>query len=287
MSRKHDQEIDSLDSCTDHCRIVYLLASCIFPFDIAHSLEFALFRTYAVPRISALLRSTGELTERTRKRYDDTDLLLSELIEYGYDSPRGKAAIANINHQHAKYPIRNDDALYVLSTFVFEPVRWLERFGHRPMTKKERLAWFHFWRAIGLRMNLQDLPAEYAKFEMFNRTYEAERFRFAQCNREVARKTTDLLLGFMLPTPLFSVGRPMIYALLDRPLRKALGIADQPAWVCWALPQLLRIRARVANSLPVHPKTPVLRTKMRRPTYPNGYAIEQLGSESKKTGEET
>ena len=57
--------------------MTFLIATCAFPFDVARSLELALFRTYAVPRISALLRSTGELTERTRKRYDDTDLLLS------------------------------------------------------------------------------------------------------------------------------------------------------------------------------------------------------------------
>jgi hypothetical protein len=140
MNTAYDREILQLDPVKDHCRITFLMATCVYPFDIARALELALFRTYAVPRISGLLRHTGELTERTRKRYDDTDLLLSELIEHGYDSPRGQAAIENINRQHAKYTIRNEDYLYVLSTFIFEPIRWIERFGHRPLSEKERLA---------------------------------------------------------------------------------------------------------------------------------------------------
>ncbi|WP_227485386.1 MULTISPECIES: hypothetical protein [unclassified Acidithiobacillus] len=77
MITAYDREILQLDPVKDHCRITFLMATCAYPFDIPRALELALFRTYAVPRISGLLRHTGELTERTRKRYDDTDLLLS------------------------------------------------------------------------------------------------------------------------------------------------------------------------------------------------------------------
>ena len=256
--------------------MTFLIATCAFPFDVARSLELALFRTYAVPRISALLRSTGELTERTRKRYDDTDLLLSEIIEHGYDSPRGKAAIANINGQHARYPIRNEDYLYVLSTFVYEPIRWIDRYGYRTLRASERLAWFYFWRAVGERMNIQDIPLGHEEFEQFNIAYENARFRFAQSNRDVAQQTSDLLLGFYLPRPLFALGRPAIHALLDAPLLSALGIPDQPAWLNWALTRALRVRGKVAAALPLHQR-PVLRTRLHRPTYPTGYTLDDLG----------
>jgi hypothetical protein len=103
-------------------------------------LEFALFRTYAVPSISGLLAKTGEFERGPRKRYDDTELILAEILENGLDSARGRAALARMNAMHGRFGIANEDTLYVLSTFLFEPVRWLERFGWRPMTVHEQQA---------------------------------------------------------------------------------------------------------------------------------------------------
>ena len=82
-----------LDPQRDHQEIVSLTSSYEFPFDVTRSLEFALFRTFAVPSVSELLDHTGEFQQRPQKRYDDTDLLLSALYEYGYDSERGRAAL--------------------------------------------------------------------------------------------------------------------------------------------------------------------------------------------------
>ena len=117
-------EILELDPKRDHSRIVYLDACYEFPFDFTRADEFALYRTYAVPSIANLLYRTGEFTERTQRRYDDTKLLLSELVEHGYDSARGQRAMQQINHHHGRFDILNADLLYVLSTFVFEPPRW-------------------------------------------------------------------------------------------------------------------------------------------------------------------
>ena len=68
-----------------------------FSWDIERALEFALFRTYVVPSISGLLARTWEFANRPAKRYDDTELLLSEPLENGLDSLRGRTAIARIN----------------------------------------------------------------------------------------------------------------------------------------------------------------------------------------------
>ena len=46
-----------------------------------------------VPRIAALLDRTGEFAPRAQKRYDDTELILVEIVECGYDSERGPRAI--------------------------------------------------------------------------------------------------------------------------------------------------------------------------------------------------
>ena len=72
-------EIQALDPERDHQRIVFLSTCYEFPFDTTRALEFALFRTFCVPSISALLDRTGEFRQRAQKRYDDTVALLREI----------------------------------------------------------------------------------------------------------------------------------------------------------------------------------------------------------------
>jgi hypothetical protein len=76
------QQILSLDADRD-CETIYrLLAEYEFPWDITKALEFALFRTYAVPSIGRLLDRTGEFVKCPQKRYDDTTLLLYEVFHW-------------------------------------------------------------------------------------------------------------------------------------------------------------------------------------------------------------
>ncbi|MCB0110984.1 MAG: hypothetical protein KDE53_33920, partial [Caldilineaceae bacterium] len=132
--KPYSARIAQLNPRHDYHEIVQLLTFHVFPWDIERALEFALFRTYAVPSISGLLAQTGEFTRRPRKRYDDTELILYEILEHGFDSDRGRRALRRMNQMHGRFAITNDDFLYVLSTFIFEPIRWIARFGWRPLT---------------------------------------------------------------------------------------------------------------------------------------------------------
>ena len=77
MDRYHwARRTAGLDPVDDAAEIVRILSTLEFPWDMNQALSFALFRTYAVPSIGRLLFRTGEFTERTQKRYDDTSLLL-------------------------------------------------------------------------------------------------------------------------------------------------------------------------------------------------------------------
>ena len=220
--------IAALDAEVDYQRIACLLSAYEFPWDIERSLEFALFRTYAVPSISGLLAKTGEFERRPRKRYDDTELILAEVLENGLDSARGRAALARMNAMHGRFRIANEDMLYVLSTFLLEPIRWLKRFGWRPMTLHEQQACLNYYRELGQRMGTQDIPTDLQSFEAFNREYESTRFCFAEANRLVGSATVDLLLSFYLPRWLFWLGRPVVRALMDKPLLTAMGVAPAP-----------------------------------------------------------
>src|SRR6478672_5406853 len=109
------EQIQALDPVADHQRIVFLSTRCDFPFDTTRALEFALFRTFCVPSVGALLDRTQEFGKRTQRRYDDTDLIMSEIVEHGYESERGQRAIARMNAIHGRFAISNTDFLYVLS----------------------------------------------------------------------------------------------------------------------------------------------------------------------------
>ena len=102
------KEIETLDPVKDHERIVYLLACHCFPYDVERSLEFGFFRTFAVPSISNLLASTGEFRKRTQKRYDDTELIMYEIIENGHSSERAAKAFNRMNGMHGAFNISND-----------------------------------------------------------------------------------------------------------------------------------------------------------------------------------
>jgi hypothetical protein len=269
------EEILGLDPVRDHKRIVHLDVCYEFPFDTTRALEFALFRTFAVPSIGALLHETGEFEARPQKRYDDTDLLISAMLEHGYDSDPGKIALRRMNRIHGRFEIANEDFLYVLSTFVFEPIRWNERFGWRRMVEQERLAHFHCWREIGRRMNVNEIPEDYNAFERFNRDYERERFRRTEAGRVVGETTRDLFLGWFPWIPR-RLGEPAMYALLDDRLRDAFGF-PRPASVWRAgVPAALRLRAGALRLLPPR-RRPRMRTERRTRTYPRGYRLELLG----------
>src|SRR5206468_10356209 len=195
------REIRGLDPVADHSRIVYLDTCFEFPWDTTRSLELALFRTFASPSIAARLDATGEFGRAAQKRYDDTDLILSTIVEAGYDSGEGKRAIRQMNRIHGRFEIANEDFLYVLSSFVFEPIRWNARFGWRPLIETEKLASFEYWREVGRRMAIKEIPAGYDELEAYNEEYERREFRPPPETRRVGEATRDMFLAWFPGLP--------------------------------------------------------------------------------------
>ena len=272
------REIERLDPFADHQRIVYLDTCFEFPFDTTRSLELALFRTFAVPSVAAVLDSTGEFAGRAQKRYDDTDLILSTIVEHGYDAPEGRAAIRRMNQIHGRFEISNEDFLYVLSSFVYEPIRWNARFGWRPLVEAEKLATFHFWRAIGGLMAIQDVPGSYAEFERFNVEYERRHFRRTDASERVGIATRDMFLSWFPGLPK-RLGAPAIHALMDDRLLDAFGFPRPPRVLRAAVEGALKARARLVAALPAR-RRPRLRTSRRTRTYGRRWTLEELGPEA-------
>ena len=253
------------------------LACTDFPWDITRALELALFRSFAGPRIARLLDATGEFGARARRRYDDTVLLLAYIIELGPNSALGRRALCQMNAIHGQFKIANEDFLYVLSTFIFEPLRWIDRFGWRALSEAEREAWFDFWCAVGRAMNIADIPPTPAAFEAASRAYEAEHFVFSKEARAVAMATMRMFAG-PAPSFLHPLVRSGIAGLLDERLRVAVGFLPAPIMGV-VVRAVLDGRKRVLRHLPKRKRAQQKLTKMW-PTHPEGFVPETLGPPS-------
>ena len=269
------QQIQALDPQRDAIAICHLLAGYEFPWDITRALEVALLRTFCVPSIAKLLDQTGEFHHHTQKRYDDTGLIVSALFKWGYHHPQGQAFLQRMNAIHQRYAIANADYLYVLSTFIYEPVRWCDRFGWRALSSGEKQAMYFFWREVGKRMGIQSIPPSYEAFEDYNRTYEQTQFTFHTANQRVANATRQMLLNWF-PKVIHRPVDMVIPALLDPPLLQALGWQPAPASLTALLAKSLQMRSRLLRQLP--PRTlPDFFADQTIRSYPEGYDIQHIG----------
>lgn len=269
--------IEQLDPERDHQRIVHLSFGYDFSWDSIRALEIALYRTYCVPSISTLLDRTGEFHQDGQRRYDDTSILVAEMCEWGYEEGRGKEALERMNWAHAHYKIANDDFLYVLSTFIYEPVRWIDAFGWRKTVLNERRGYYWFWREVGKRMGITDVPASYEAFEAWSRAYERKHFRFAESNQRVGTSTRNIFESWA-PRVMAPIVRYGIYAMLDDEMIAAFGFPKPLPLTRPLLRGALKLRGRALRLLPRR-REPHFFTDDRNRTHPDGYRIAELGPE--------
>lgn len=280
--RRH---IDRLDPETDYAEIVRILSAHEFPWDMVQALSFALFRTYAVPSIGDLLCDTGEFTGRVQKRYDDTGLLLEQILEHGLGSTPGRGAVRRINQMHGHYPISNEDFRYVLSTFVVVPARWIDEHGYRRLTVRERIALTDYYRDLGRHMGIKDIPGDFAEFVELLDSYETEHFAFSA----KARRVADATLGLMttLPpndkAPAFAVKR-FAFAVMDDPLLDAFGYPHPRAWERWLARRGLQLRGWLIRRMPARREPHYVSDMGYYRSYPDGFTVDGLGTFTHEAG---
>lgn len=280
LPRDHWQRrISTLDPETEYEEIARLLSAHEFPWDLVQALSFALFRTYAVPSIGDLLHDTGEFTERVQKRYDDTGLLLEQVLEHGLPSPRGKSAVRRINQMHGHYPISNEDFRYVLATFVVVPVRWIDAHGYRPLTDHEQRALTNYYRHLGRHLAIKEIPETYREFATLLDDYEAAHFAYSAKARRVADATLALMTTFppnrYVPA---GVAKRFAFALMDDPLLDAFLFPGPPRWQRLTARTAMRVRARLIARMPARAQPRYVRDMGYYRSYPEGFEVESLGT---------
>lgn len=268
--------IRMLDPERDWLEIYQTMLRLEFPWDMKLGLNLAFNRSFSIPAIAAVHTATGELTERTQKRIDDTGLLMYEMVLNGFDQPRGREALRRVNQIHRPHNIPNEDYLYVLGCLVVIPTRWLERYGWRRPCCHERRATFLFYRKLGRRMGISDIPGSYEEFETWFDAYDAVHLTPNDDAAAIERATRSLLLG-RIPRLLAPLGDGLVSALYDERLRRATWV-DAPARpVKLGLHLMLQLRARLQRWFGAPQKTPLFSAGIRTKTYPAGYEIKELG----------
>jgi uncharacterized protein (DUF2236 family) len=270
-------QIQQLDPATEYEQIYRIMATHEFPWDLTQSLSFALFRTYAVPSIGALLARTGEFTTRTQKRYDDTVLILDAILEHGAESDTGRSAIRRMNQMHGAYGISNDDLRYVLATFVVVPIRWLDDYGWRPLSETEKVASANYYRQTARYMGIKDIPATHQEFAALMDDYEQQHFAWDPGAREVADATLRLMVGFQ-PRVAARLVEVFSRGLMDPPLLAAFRYPAPSKRAVRLSRAALRARGRVERFLPPRRRPRFARQQRNIRSYPKGYDVSDLGT---------
>jgi hypothetical protein len=272
--RRYDnlRRIQALDPETNFDEIASMTARAEFPWDYVQGTSIAFMRDYGVPSISRLLHRTGEFERHGPKRYDDTILIGEESTIDGIDSERGHAAVRRLNRIHGHYDIPNDEFAYVLATTIVGPVRWISAYGWRPLDPRELVAMTRLTTRFGELMGIQGLPSTYDGYLQLLLDFERAHFSPDPANTALAEASIEIARG-VAPFPVRPLVRRVTIALMDEPLREALGLPAQPEWFVSLVRRSLRLRGRVLRF--AGPRaTPYLH---RAVTYPDGHRLSDLG----------
>lgn len=242
-----------------------------FDFRVGFAIEY--YRTFSTPSMARVLAEHGEMLRNPKKRSYDTALILMEIINGGFDSDRGRAALQILIHAHDHVTATADEFRYVLLSLWVIPRRWIAAHGVRQLTPDEDAAAFRFYQELGRRMRLTmpDSAAEaLSAYEQFEATNVAPSPEAAQLFN-----ATIGVLARRLPRPLRPLIRPIMAVLIDDPrMAAALGLTPPPRLLAPAVHAALRIRGRLSG----RPTSDTFRPGRSGHTmYPDGYTLEDLG----------
>jgi ER-bound oxygenase mpaB/B'/Rubber oxygenase, catalytic domain len=238
----------------------------------------------AAPSMSRLLSSTGELEKRVAKRFVDTALLGRTVLEHGVKSAGpGRDAARRVNTMHRSYDINPDDFVAFGIGQVLFAIDVAEKLGWREVTDIEREAlrvyYTHETRIFGGRV---PLPPTLKEMRAFWEKYLDEQLAFEPQNLRMA----NLLLDFvktLLPVSLRPIMTPIVLAQIDPRIVKACGLQSPGALTRWTSTALLRL---IAKRDPLPDNTPDGFDVLIKQVYPDGFAVQGLGTHTRVKPEE-
>lgn len=187
------------------------------------------YRTFGVPSIARVLVASGGLTTSPAVRAKATGKLMFTLFRDGLDSESGRSTLAAINGMHSRFAISQDDFRYVLACFEVAPMRWCDAHGVRATTAREKDAAHRFYLGLAERMDIRDVPESFDALAAWMDAHEREHFAPSPEAARLWAATREVLTN-RAPRPLAPLLRVCTDALLDAPLRRAVGARTPPAY---------------------------------------------------------
>lgn len=237
--------LNQLNIEEDYQTIVKYLADHDAPLDYLISGELAQIQTFAIPSISKLLQQTKQYQNNGVKRLDDTRAILTECMTDSVESDRGLHMVEHLNWIHGHYEINNDDYLYTLALFIIEPARWMDTFGYRSLTDREKYAGYLAFRSLGQAMGIKNIPESRDEFVTWYQDYRRQHMVYHPDNKKV---TDGLIDGMKEMFPFFirPIIRPVILTLINDPeLLEATGQKAPSYSVQKSIRALMAIRKKL------------------------------------------
>lgn len=270
-------DLNRLDPTIDWHEIYRQLTLWELPSEARFGFQLAFYRPFAVPRMAAVLQSTGHFQRDTRRRAYDTGLVMHEIIWGGVDSERGERMVRLMNALHRRPDIHAEDMTYILNALIVVPTRFMNRYGWRKVTDAELTATWRFYDVLGERMGIACRPSSYVDAEQRLTGYEV---RQLQPSQEGAALTAAVLktLRDRLPRLARPLAAQITSALVGDPaVSRALSLPPPDA----KLGRVLEVGAAGRRLYERHRSPPQQPSfwpgRPAGTVYPQGYTLDQLG----------
>lgn len=268
------KRIESLDLDADYLEITQLFYA---DFQSVVGLQgiHSFLMNAAVPRISRILASTGELENRVAKRIIDTTLLAHAVMAQGLGPGPGRDAARRVNAMHKQYTIHEEDFVAVGGDEAMTTIHLSERYGWRPVTDKEREAVRRYYndqsRAFGSH---RPLPASVDELRQFWSDYLDREAFYEPQNERIARSVLAYYATLM-PKRGRSLYLALAVATVDPRVLRACGLRVALSPTRWLASALFKALGR-RDPVPDGARDGL--AAMARKVYPHGYDIKCLGT---------
>ena len=155
-----------------------------------------------------------------------------------------------MNWLHRRYgsKIKQPDLLHTLAMFVLEPIRWFNEREWRPMTELEKVAIYQYWKEIGNRMGIKDIPDTLEELKIWVVEFEKKSVYFTENNKRCADATIGLFLRD-IPPFMRGFAQHAAVSLLEDRIRLALGYEKPPRWIAGLIETILQTRKLIIRHL--------------------------------------
>ncbi|KAJ3146345.1 hypothetical protein HK101_002341, partial [Irineochytrium annulatum] len=146
-----------------------------------------------------------------------------------------------------------EEQVYVIAVLAVEPCRWVDRYGYRRLSEREKEATVTVWRDLGYRMGITNIPPTYNSLSSYLDAYEHLHAQPHPTSSTLAHEGIDRLIRACLPVVLterlMPLARELARCLVDENTRKCLRLPEPHPVARWGCHAVLILHGLVVRHL--------------------------------------